>query len=909
MEEEYGTRSAKLRGVGKGNKKADKDACAVAQGEATEEGFCVKYDDLECEKAFIGTRRELNKPGTSTTTIREDCLQGMRKITAENNKDYLAIDAGPNVIERSTDINEEGVYKSIETPAGDNGRRKGEGAKEFCTSVNLLAKEAVSRDGDVSSYVRLKSSKGKTFIRPEADNEITSMRKCQLPFNQMKDKDLSPGCELQDNLQSATQYSMIQGKDALTSYHPGDVYRRNVPEGLSETFSLKKKQLQSQTPRSYQHFTNAFSNDRASTSNGYDPLLKVLFHRKMRAKNQEKCFNNEKSKTIDNRPGMLLRAQDNHRREMLSRTIAQGPIAINCFNGTKKEASTNKNKILMCPIKGNAGTSTNHCSVKCCCGKGLVADNCFIASTEKKRKAANVMEHGKCCKRSDSQNTLNLKRHRTDVIDMKNTKKERCNQQIALPSHSSASLPDDAFFLVSSKDESLATADHRRSDSEIKSQDISFNGYFRRIEADSKWKSHRGKTCETDTTKHLGKQAATVRLLFDEIDRLVLNKARTDPASKKTHTNQPQNCLGFVEGTTFPALSGNKISQGALICSGRHGKRPLIQEQTARNINKDSSPKRSPTAKIQSSCYQSDNISVLCHGEGSKCEQRCKRSQDVKLTKGTFDLATVFYERTGEQGCSDDDCRITSVKAKAVKGRAESNRHMPILKRLLVADYSAKERDIDCANSRAKRKQGFNVDRAFDMLNKPSTSKHCFNSSINTEFEGTTKDIGYHATPMKGNSFSMVSQQRTFIDALMAASATAKPPRSNDQVNLSFLKGAHTEAKGTKRKSSTERSNCKSLKKTFTDFNNSKRYFGAPGEQRPLKRDSIGRSHESDNNCLDRTRHLAFVAKGDDQQIGPTSTRAVIPRAPFPSSHCADNEFQEERRSFNSSRTLENSKL
>ena len=823
MEEEYGTRGVKSRGVGKGNKKAGKDACAVAQGELTEGGFCVKYDDLECEKAFMGNRRELNKPGTSTTTIREDCLQGIRNITGESNKDDLAIDAGPNGIERSTGINEEGVYKSTGTPAGDDGRRKGEGAKEFCTSVNLLAKEAVSRDRDVSSYVRPKSSKGKTFIRPEVDNEITSMRNCQLLFDQMKDKDLSPGCELQDNVPSATQRSMIQGKDALTSYHPGDVHRRNVPKGVSAAFSLKKKQLQNQTPRSSQHFINAFSNDRASTSNGYDPLLKVFFHRKMRAKNQEKCFNNEKSKTIDNRPGTLLSAQDNNRREM-RRSIAQGTIAINCFNGTKKDASTNKNKILICPIKGNAGTSTNHCSVKCCCGKGLVADNCCVASNEKKRKAANVDKHGQSFKRSNSQNTLNLKRHRTDVTHMKNTKKERCNQQIAEPSHSSASLPDDAFFLVSSLDESLATADHRRSDSEIKS-DISFNGYFRRIEADRKWKSHRGKTCKTDTTKHLGKQTATARPLFDEIDRLVLNKVRTDLASKKT-TNQRQNYLGFVEGTTFPALFGNQISQGALICPGRHGKRPLIQEQTAGNINKDSCPKRSPTAKIQSSRYQSDNISVLCHGERSKYEQSRKRSQDVKLTKGTFDLATVFYEKTGEQGCSDDDCRITSVKEKTVKGRAESNRHMPILKRLSVADYSAKETGIDCANGKAKRKQGFNVYRAFDMLNKPSTSKHCFNSSINTEFEGTTKDIGYHATPMKGKSFSMVSQQRTFIDALMAASATAKAPRSNDRLNLSFLKGAHTEAKGTKRKSSTERSNCKSLKKTFTDFNNSKRYFG-----------------------------------------------------------------------------------
>ena len=904
------TRGVKSRGVGKGNKKSDKDAYAVAHGELRGEGFCVKYDDLECERTFMGNRREINKPGTSTATIREDSLQGIRKITWGNTKDDLAIDAGPNGIERSTGINEEGVFKSTETPA-DDGRRKGKGVKEFCTSVNLLAKEAVSRDRDVSSYVRPKSSKRKTFIRPErVDNKITSMRKCQLPFNRMKDKDLSPGCELQDNLQSSTQRSMIQGKDALTSYHPGDVYKKNVPKGVSGPFSLKKKQLQSQTPRSSQHFINAFSNDRASTSNGYDPLLKVLFHRKMRAKNQQKCFNNEKSKTIDNRPGTLLSAQDNHRREMLSRTTAQALNAINCLNGSKSEKSTNKNKTLICPINGNAGTSANHCAVKCCYGKGLVADNCFIASTEKKRKAANVFEHEQCCKRSNSKNTLNLKRHKTDVTDMKSTRKERCNQQITEPSHSSASLPDDAFFLVSSKEESLATADQRRSDSEVKSDINSSNGFFRRIEADSKWKSHRGKTYKIDTAKRLGKQTPTVCQLFDEIDRLVLNKVRTDLASKKTQTNQLQNYLGFVQGTTSPTLSRNKTLQGELICPGRRGKRPLIQEQTARNINKDSCPKKPPTAKIQSSRYQSDNISVLCRGEGSKYEQSFKRSQDVKLTKGTFDLATVFYEKTGEQGSSNDDCRITNVKT--VKGRAESNRRMPILKRLLVADYSAKETDIDCGNRKTKGKQGFNVDRTFKMLNKPSTSKqYCqFNSSINTEFEGTsTRDIDYRGTPVKRNSFSMVSQQRTFIDALIAASATDKPPRSDNRMNLSFLKGAHTEAKGTKRKCSTERFDCKSLKKTFTDFNNSKRYFEAPGEQRPLKRDATGRSHESDHNCLNGTRHLAFVADGDDQQIGPTSTRAVIPRALFTSSHCTDNEFQEERRSFNPSLTPENSKL
>ena len=891
------TRGVKSRGVGKGNKKSDKDAYAVAHGELRGEGFCVKYDDLECERTFMGNRRDLNKPGTSTATIREDSLQGIRKITGGNTKDDLAIDVGPNGIERSTSINEEGVYESRGTPAGDDGRRKGEGAKEFCTSVNLLAKEAVSRDRDVSSYVRPKSSKRKTFIRPErVDNKITSVRKCQLPFNHMKDRYLSPGCELQDNLQSATQRIMIQGKDALTSYHPGDVYKRNVPKGVSGTFSLKKKQLQRQTPRSSQHFINAFSNDRASTSNGYDPLLKVFFHRKMRAKNQQKCFNNEKSKTIDNRPGRLLSAQDNHRRETLSRTTAQGPNAINCLNGTKSEKSTNKNKTSICSIKGNAGTSANHCAVKCCYGKGLSADNCFIASTEKKRKAANIIEHGQCCKRSNSQNTLNLKRQRTDVTDMKNTRKERCDQQITEPSHSSASLPDDAFFLVSSKEESLATADQRRSDSEIKSDINSSNDFLRRI--DSKWKSHRGKMCKIDTAKHLGKQTATVCQLFDEIDRLVLNKVRTDLASKKTQTNQRQNYLGFAEGTTFPTLSRNEISQGALICPGRHGKRPLIQEQTARNINKDSCPKKPPTAKIQSSPYQSDNISVLCHGEGSKYEQSSKRSQDVKLTKGTFDLATVFYEKAGEQGSSNDDCRITNVKAKTVKGQTESNRRMPILKRLLVGD-------IDCANGKAKRKQGFTVDRTFKMLNKPSTSKqYCqFNSSINTEFEGTsTKDIDYRGTPVKGNSFSMISQQRTFIDALIAASATDKPPRSDNRMNLSFLKGAHTEAKGTKRKCSTERFDCKSLKNTFTDFNKSKRYFEASGEQRPLKRDSTGRSLESDNNCLNGTRHLAFVANGDDQQIGSTSTRAVIPRALFTSSHCTDNEFQEERRSFNPSK-------
>ena len=910
MEEECGTRGVKTRGVGKGSKKADKDAGAVSEGELTDDVFCMKYDDLERDKAFVDNRRELKKSGTSTATIVEDGLGGIREITRENNRDGLAIDVGSKGNGRRTDWGH--VYEPKGTPAGDNGRRKGEKAKEFCSSVNLFAKETVSRDGVVSSLVRPKSCKGKSFIRRQADNEITSTRKCQQNFNQIKDKGLSPGCDWQDNVARATLCGMIQGKDAMTSCHHGDIYRRSVPKGVSETFSFNKKLLQIKTSKSSQHLINAFSNDKAasSTSNGYDPLLELLSDRGKRAKTQEKCFDNGKNKTIDTRPGMLPNPQDNYQREIQRRTTT--PIAINCFNGTKKEASPHKNKmILICPMNGNAGTSTNHCSVKCCCGKDLpVADNCFIASTEKKRKARNVIGHGESCKSSNSQNTLNLKRPRSDVTEKKNARKERGNPEIAKPSHSSTSLSDDAFFLVSRKDERSATANQRRSDSENKSG-LPSNGHLE-AHSDNKGKTNRGKTCMIDTARHLGKQTAASRQFFDEIDSLLLNKIRKDLASKKTHANQRQNYLGFKESTTFHAHSRNKTSHGALVCPSKHGKRPLTQEETAsRNINNDSCPKKLPTARIQSSLYQPDNNSVLCFGEGSQYQQSCKRSRDVKLTKGTFDLATIFYEKTGEQGFSNDDCRITSVKAKTVKGRAGSNpRRKPTVKRLLVPDYSTKETDVDCANGKAKRKPGFNIDRAFEMLNKPSTSKHyCFNSSINTE--GTsTMNTDYRAAPMKGNSVSSTSQQRSFIDALIgiAGSATANPSRSDDRMNFSLVKGAHAEAKGTKRKSSIERFDCKSFKKAFADFNGRRRYFGTQDEQRPLKRDSFGRLNESDNNCLNGIRHLAFDPNRVDQQLGPTSTRTFVPRALFPSSLCTDNEFQDER-SINRSFIPDNSEL
>lgn len=886
IDAECGTRGTKSRGAGKGNKKVLEcfrntgNNNGVVLEETKENVFSVNGEDSGSTKACISENGRINKPGPSTETARENPFEDMERIREEGEDGLIYDGKGLDGNKRCTGINERSVNYPGGRQAGGDCRAKGKAAIELCTAVNLFAK-AVSTDELCTN-----NSCGKHGNRSGAKN------------SGLRNHDTLPNCThnvVQNNVVST---------DALSNGHYGVSCKGKAPTGISKAcnINVKKKFLQREAPIAAQNLVVGQSN-MASTS------------KKNGVKGQGKCcFNNATNKSFDRSLEVSPRAEDTQdpRKRLWKKTTTEG-LNANCINTTSNESSCSKNKNLVCRRKG-IGEAKQH-GEKCYCDEGLVTDNRHFTLKQKKRKAEKVIGDGQVSHR-DKFKTPKLKRHGTDV-KMNPTKKQRCSLQSTASGHSSISSPETALPLVSSKGKNLITADKTHSGFGKKSCHPS-DCYAKTLaQADSEGNIHKKKGGVTSKEKHF-----TVDQFFSAFDSLLFNKTGSDQAPKEPNPDHGQTSFDVNEdkGGTAHVQSQSNALQRALANDKSHGKNTPKEKRPAKNKRYDSCPKKITKAKNQSShCKSQLGNRTVAKSDGVKLryEQAIDSSRNhVKLTKGTFDLATVFYDgirekykvKMGEQACVDDDCRITCVKSKRANKQGESDKRKPTRKRLSTVDHSAKKAGIDFTSVKKSRQQDSiptcsnsnKYQSELEILpDEPSTSKDYYvdSSTITKGTNSADTDCPITYVNSTGDRMAMLSQQRSLIDAIIEATTmTAKPYCSSDIKALKQTHMSHrrSDARGNKRKSSAERFEYRAFKKALI---NDKDNLVIPKGRRPTKRKSFDGSittsrggSDSVNRmgdiAVDATHHESYTNLGVDDQklgLGLTNIEAVLPIVLSPS--------------------------
>ena len=748
-------------------KKKDENTEFVVE-KTTEKVSSVKDDDLEFKEAFIIDSRGIIKPGLSTTVTRENSFEASMEQIGDLSTDTKGLSEN----EMCGGMAEEGVNEPRGKLIGSDNRRKGKATKDFGAAINLLA----TPDGKPDSCCeRYENTKEKPFTRAEDDYYVTSIHANEEQYNQLKDKDLSPSRQHHENIPNATDNTAQDetlGKTAMKTPHYGVTCKGKVPEGVFTIHSpiKRKKKLQScKASKAAHHLVKGYSEQASCTSNSSDPLCKMLM--KKEARKQEKCFRKVKT-------GIALSAEDNQHVASWKEATSSGMNAFNCMNTTSTEARTNKNKeLLICPRKETEGANTNLCrSDKYCCGKGVVAENCSVASTyKKKRNVGKVTEDGQSCHRGEVK-SLKLKRHvpGSPEFQVKAAKKQRGDLQSVTSGPCSIPTPESVLLLKSSEVESPMTTDQTPS------------GCKNMTGGDSNRQDRKREGCIGSEGQLIKKETSTVDQFFDVFDGILFDRASSDQVPNErdhTHVHDPK------EGATTHAQSERNAFHGATASGYSHGR---LKVKWPVSKDRDSCTKQSTGKNHSNDCKNQlhNKASIKSAGKQPRYEQTTESSRNAAMTKGTFDLATVIYEgilqkcnvKSGGEACSSDDCRITCIKSKGIKEQGEISRQgKSTLKRSTAENYSTKEKHIDCAIGKASWQQGPSIDHemaylnsnrhesVLEVLNKPTTSRvHCFDGSTNSkETNGTNKDC--HITCSEENRVAMVSQQISFTDEIFGA--------------------------------------------------------------------------------------------------------------------------------------------
>ena len=855
------------RCVRKGNKKAlgylrnvEQNTGDVIEGKMDKNVSCAEYDDKKCKKVFISDNRRINNTGTfttKTTTTRENSFEGMEGMV-EN-----TIDAGDMRFngkrqkgnERCVVLNGGGVQKHGRKLTEGGQRKKGKALKELCTAVKLLANTVA-----VGGLCRYNASKKHENMN-SSRKKIISMR-TDYPLNtnqgqdQRKSKDSSSCHKYQNNLPNTDTHGMIQHKavhkDALVanSTHKG---KPEEPRGVSRT-----QQLQRKVTKVAQHLAGGHSNT-TSTSNN------MLCIKKKKAKIKGKCINKATNKSFGKVLGKFRSPDEKERKELCKKAPVHDHKVINRINIRSKEASSDKNNNLKRSRKGAKEVNTNQYCDKYCHKKGLSADNCCVASSskQKKRKAENVTEY----RQSTGVKTLKIKSHGTDVV-FQSLKKKRFEIESTNTGHSSILSSDAAFLSVRTEQEHLMTADQTRSGSGTSC-----------VEKDYK------------TQKGITKETAIVDRLFDVFGNL-FNSARSDQTFIETKMDQHQSQnFELKKGATANAHFQSSLTS----CDSGHGKRLVKEKRLAKNkTNYNSKKNQGFCLPNQAECRTSAK-----HGRKRLKHIKNGNGRNVNRTKGTFDLATVFYEgisekcnvKTGEEGCSNaDDCRITCVKTKRTKQCEQSK---PMRKILSVVDHLTKETSTECNSGKTTCLKGSDVDcdvnrniiqREFKLLNEPTTSKgprylNNFTYAKGANLNSTDTDC--QIAWLKENRREI--QEKSFIDEFIEATKTAKSSFNGDgkvvnQVQIS----AKNNTKGTKRKIAGETVDNKAFRKAL--MIDGRRNNRVSEGKRRVNEISLGYGCLNMAGELDVTPDESYTKCGeDDQRLGLTSVQAVIPGVYSPS--------------------------